>query len=323
MFHASNACSSIDTLRPTRKIYLCFLAATGVSPNREMTMGITSHPRLRTRLPPGEFRFIQVGAGPIGVGGLGCVYRIRVTDSNARGIAVGSDGAMKRLNRKWNQHPEMRERFEREILTLQRMDHPNIVTCTGENLPGGERFYVMPLFANSVRAHIAANGFRGDWRAIARCGATLADALHYALGLGFIHRDFKPDNILFNDGGPLVIADWGLGYFVHRDSQVLQSLTRGGMGTEYYCSIEQWGTGKCDCRGDIYSLGMTLDEWVTGHQRRITVGSGIDGDSTRENSIGARRFNALLKSMTQTYKSQRPSSMNIVAAELRAAAEMA
>ena len=119
-----------------------------------------------------------------------------------------------------------------------------------------------------------------------------------------------------------MIADWGLGYFVHVNSQVLRHLTRGGMGTEYYCSIEQWGTGKCDCRGDIYSLGMTLDEWVNGVQRSITIGSGIDGVTTNEMTNGARRFNALLRSMTQMFKNQRPASMRTVAAELRSAVVM-
>lgn len=283
-------------------------------------MGITSQPHLRPQLPVGQFRFSQVGAGPLGVGGLGTVYRIRVEASNARGIPIGSEWAMKKLNQKWAQHPEMRERFEREISALRCMSHPSIVTLTGENLPDGERFYVMPLYSNSVRSFIARGGFRGNWRAIAMCGAVLADALQYAHDLGFIHRDLKPDNILFNDHGPLVIADWGLGYFVHRNSLVLQHLTRGGMGTEYYCSLEQWGTGKCDGRGDIYSLGMTIDEWVTGFQRRITIGGGIEGDTTMELTNGARKFNALLRSMTQTLKNERPSSMRIVAAELRGVA---
>ena len=91
---------------------------------------------------------------------------------------------------------------------------------------------------------------------------------------------------------------------MHRDSQVLQQLTVGGMGTEYYCSLEQWGTGKCDGRGDIYSLGMTLDEWVNGQQRKITVGAGLNGPTTADTGGGAQRFNALLRAMTQEFKQE-------------------
>ena len=94
-------------------------------------------------------------------------------------------------------------------------------------------------------------------------------------------------------------------------------LTRGGMGTEYYCSLEQWNTGKCDERGDIYSLGMTLDEFVTGTQRSITVGMGVRQPSVAASSEGARRFNGLLRKMTEPLASSRPPKMGLVAEALR------
>ena len=282
-----------------------------------LIMFATSIPSHQRALPYGQFRFHELAT--IGQGGLGRVHRIRIIASNAPNMPTGSDWAAKSLNQKWAHHPVIRERFEREIAALKRMAHRNIVTYQGENLPGGQRFYVMPLFSTSLRAHIAAAGHQGDWRAIAELGASLADALQYAHALGFIHRDLKPDNILFNDGGPLVIADWGLGYFVHRESQVLQQLTVGGMGTEYYCSLEQWTTGKCDCRGDIYSLGMTIDEWVTGQQRAIIVGDGVSGLTTHQSNVGAQQFNALIQEMTQKYRRNRPASMHRVAAVLRGA----
>lgn len=284
-------------------------------------MAIASRAGFGVTLPPGQFH-LRFEAVPLGQGGLGSVYSVMVTASNEPSMKVGSRWAAKKLNDSWRNHPVMTARFEREILALRSMAHPNIVTCHGENLPGGERFYVMPLFSNSVRKYIAAGGLRGNWRKIAKLGAVLADALQYAHHLGFIHRDLKPDNILFNPGGPLVIADWGLGYFVHRESLVLQQLTRGGMGTEYYCSIEQWGSGKCDCRGDIYSLGMTLDEWVTGRQRVIEIGMGVDGPATLDPSEGAVWFNGILRSMTQLRKTNRPDSMGAVASALRRVARM-
>lgn len=277
----------------------------------------TSTPNL-TPLAVGQFRFNVVGE--LGKGGLGRVDRVRVISSNAPEKPVGTEWARKRLGEQWLAHPAARERFEREIVTLKSMEHLNIITYEGENLPGGERFYIMPVFARNVRRHIASGSQRGDWRSIAAYGAILADALHYAHSCGFIHRDFKPDNILFNANGPLVIADWGIGYFVHRDSLVLQQLTVGGMGTEYYCSVEQWATGKCDCRGDIYSLAMTLDEWVTGSQRFISVGDGIASDSTNDRSPGASDFNRILRAMASRAKTNRPPTMAEVADGLRAAA---
>lgn len=268
-------------------------------------------------LPPGRFFFEELGE--IGAGGLGRVDKIRITASNATGKDVGTCWARKRLNANWAANPIMIKRLDREIAALKMMSHPNIVTCEGENLPGGERFYVMQLFSTSVRKHIAGGGFRNDWRAVAAQGVILADAMSYAHSKGATHRDLKPDNLLFNPGGPITITDWGIGYFIHRESKVLVQLTRGGMGTEYYCSLEQWASGKCDHRGDIYSLGMTLDEWVRGSQRAIRVGQGIGGPSVAESGEGTRRFNLLLQQMTQVLANSRTSNMNAVSVGLRAA----
>lgn len=273
-------------------------------------------------LPVGRFYFEMLGE--LGVGGLGRVDKIRITQSNAAQKPVGSEWARKRLNEHWAENPKIHQRFEREIVALKTMKHGSIVSYEGENLPGAERFYVMPLFTFGVRKHIATGGWRGDWRSVAGAGATLADALHYAHthSTGFVHRDLKPDNLLFNPGGPLTITDWGLGYFIHKESKVLAQLTNGGMGTEYYCSLEQWSTGKCDHRGDIYSLGMTLDEWVNGGQRTIVVGQGVTGGSVPATGVGAARFNKVIAWMTQLFPDERPANMAIVAQSLRAAAAM-
>lgn len=268
-------------------------------------------------LPFGRFTFEYLEK--LGEGGLGRVDKIRVTASNAPGKTVGSEWACKRLNATWAAHPEMRDRFEREIVALKRMTHRSIVKVEAENLPGGERFYVMPLYASTLRKYIGSGHGRGDWRFVAQLGIQCAQALEHAHGEGLVHRDMKPDNVLFNHGEALVVADWGLGYFVHKFSKVLMPLTRGGMGTEYYCSLEQWSTGKCDHRGDIYSLGMTLDELLTGAQRQIVAGFGLNGPSSTEGTLGAQYFNAVLERMTSLLADQRQASMGEVILGLRTA----
>ncbi len=131
----------------------------------------------------------------------------------------------------------------------------------------------MPLYPRSLR-HLLMKTQQGfGWSNVAGFGIAIARAMEYAHSNGFKHRDLKPENILLDDGNNPVIADWGLGYFIHKESKVLQ-LTKAGMGTEYYCCREQWLTGKCDNTGDIYFLGLVLAELATGTRRDIMVGMG-------------------------------------------------
>jgi serine/threonine protein kinase len=259
----------------------------------------------------------------IGRGGLGRVNRVQIVNTAHPALPLGSIWAIKSLNDRWRAVPEARERFEREIRTLSKMSHPNIVGLMGASLPGFERFYLMPLYRESVRKLIQRGGNRNDWRQVATYGAILADALWYAHQMGCIHRDIKPDNLLFNPGAPLVIADWGIGYFIHQQSVVLHQLTRGGMGTEYYCSAEQWSTGKCDGRGDIYSLGMTLDEWLNGKQRPLArIGQGLTRLTRPNATPSASILGDFLVKMTAPNRDDRPTTMARVAQELRRIASL-
>lgn len=252
---------------------------------------------------------------PKGQGGLGIVDEVVVVETNY-GHPVGAHFARKRLNDKWRNQPDAKTRFEREIEILSGMSHAKIVSFQGQNIPGQERFYLMPLYERSVRNYLIATPGGVHWRNAARFCSELADALQYAHMLGHIHRDLKPENILLDAGNNAVISDWGLGQFVHRDSKVLD-LTRGGMGTEYYVSLEQWTTGRCECTGDIYSLGIVLAELVRGVNRiSIVPGMGISTDVVAGNADGSRAFNEYIRSMTAMFPVNRPQTMTEVAIAL-------
>lgn len=267
-------------------------------------------------LPPGQFRFKVVRE--LGKGGLGTVDEVEVIASNCE-YPIGTRLARKRLHATWAQNPAMAERFEREISALRTMSHPCVLSLKGENLHGStERYYFMPVYPRSAREYLNARGGT-PWVNVADFGASIADALAYAHGCGHIHRDLKPENLLLTDKNTPIIADWGLGYFVHQYSVVLVRLTVAGMGTEYYCSAEQWKSGKCQESGDVYSLGMTLAELAAGSREALSFpGEGIRRQIVA-GSRGADQFALVLRRMTAMAPSARLQSMAMVAAELRAA----
>lgn len=270
-------------------------------------------------LKPGQFRFTSVRN--VGVGGLGIVDEIEITEEHQSTKTIGQRLARKRLNAQWKEHPTARERFEREIDTIRRLRHPSIVSFEGENVGGAsERFYVMPLYPTTLRHSLNTQPKGFSLSATAAFGARLAGALAHAHADGFIHRDLKPENVLLDGLNNPVICDWGLGYFIHKHSKVFD-LTVGGMGTEYYCSEEQWETGKCNEAGDVYSLGIMLAELYRGALRpRISQGAGLadSADIVRVKGPGADAFNDLLRRMTTKRASDRMQSMAEVRSTLLA-----
>src|SRR5581483_4012922 len=99
-----------------------------------------------------------------------------------------------------------------------------------------------------------------QFAAIARWGLQVAEALAYAHGQGVLHRDIKPSNLLLDRQGTVWVTDFGLAR-----AEGLPDLTRTGdlVGTLRYMAPEQLD-GRADARSDLYSLGLTLYELVTG-----------------------------------------------------------
>jgi serine/threonine protein kinase/tetratricopeptide (TPR) repeat protein len=156
-------------------------------------------------------------------------------------------------------------RFVREIRTLARLQHPNILPLHDSGHVEALLYYVMPYVSgDNLRNRIDRERILPIETACA-IGRDVADALAYAHAQGVVHRDIKPENILLSGNHPL-LADFGIARII--DVAGVRQLTKTGMGspgTPAYMSPEQLlGDRQIDGRSDIYSLGCVLYEMLTG-----------------------------------------------------------
>ncbi len=204
----------------------------------------------------GEFRLIR----RIGEGGMGVVYQAIQESLNRR-------VALKVIRSERMGSFEAESRFKREVEAVSNLRHPNIVTVYGSGEEQGVRYFAMELVrgkgldeiyfqAASEKENISRPELLGWIRDV-------ADALHCAHQAGIIHRDVKPSNIRITSQGQPMLMDFGVAR--HRDLSTL-TLTGDFRGTPHYASPEQVEAKRrsIDARTDIYSLGVTLYEGVTG-----------------------------------------------------------
>src|SRR5437870_4048209 len=157
------------------------------------------------------------------------------------------------------------ERFEREIRLAAALQHPHIVPLLTAGSQGDLLYYVMPHIAGeSLRARIAHERELpvGDTVRILR---DVCDALAYAHGHGIVHRDVKPDNVLFS-GKHALVADFGVAKAV-AESTGKTALTSLGvaLGTPAYMAPEQaTADPTTDHRADIYAVGAVAYEMLAG-----------------------------------------------------------
>jgi eukaryotic-like serine/threonine-protein kinase len=198
----------------------------------------------------------------LGYGGMATVYKVADTQQNdeIRALKVLSRDEIRR-------NETIVLRFDNEILVCKKLSHPNIVKIyDGGVTAHGVYFISMELLdGGSLSSRIKDYENPLQFPDSLRILRDVAAALQYAHEQKVIHRDLKPDNILFNQAGDLKIVDFGLA----RDMELGHSLTMSGetVGTPFYMSPEQLSrTEKLDGRTDIYALGIIAFEMVAGHR---------------------------------------------------------
>lgn len=189
----------------------------------------------------------------IGRGGMAEVYR-------GRDRVLERPVAVKMLNLATSD-ASARTRFEREALTLAKLSHPGLVTVLDAGTIEDRPFLVMQLVDGAPLSHWVHEGGL-DPGYVAAVGAQVADALRYVHGEGIVHRDVTPGNILLARNGRVLLADFGIA----RLAADTASLTGHGavIGTPAYLSPEQVRGTAVGPATDVYALGLTLLEALTG-----------------------------------------------------------
>jgi serine/threonine protein kinase len=166
-------------------------------------------------------------------------------------------------------HPELAhtlgpERFQREIETVARLQHPHILTVHDSGATAGQLWFTMPFVeGESLRDRLRREQQLPVDEAL-RIATDAARALQYAHDHGVIHRDIKPENLLLTKDGSTLVADFGIARTLSADDDRLTE-TGLSVGTPTYMSPEQSaGDRHLDARTDVYSLGTVLYEMLAG-----------------------------------------------------------
>ncbi|MFB8007039.1 serine/threonine-protein kinase [Nocardia sp. NPDC056000] len=189
---------------------------------------------------------------PLGAGGMGEVYLARDRD-------LPRFVALKIL--KGNGDAELARRFLREAEAMARLDHPNIVTVHARGETAGRLWIAMTFVEGGDLAGVLARGPIPLPTAV-RILAEVADALDYAHGRGIVHRDIKPANILLTETRVL-ITDFGIAKTLDESMQ-LTSVSQVPASFQYVAPERLLLDATVDGRADVYSLGCTFFQMVTG-----------------------------------------------------------
>ena len=228
----------------------CGLDLTATTPIHALATGSVAELDLVREALAAEYEILE----ELGRGGMALVFR-------AKDKHLEREVAVKVLPFSLAFDAEFVERFQREARTAAQLEHPSIIPIYRVGRAGRVIYFVMKFLRGGSLSTVLAERRTLSPPEIRRLLLEAGSALGYAAQRGIVHRDIKPDNIMFDEFGQCLLTDFGIAKAASG-----QRLTGTGMsiGTPHYMSPEQARAQAIDGRSDIYSLGVVAYQCLAG-----------------------------------------------------------
>ena len=200
----------------------------------------------------------------IGAGGMADVYM-------AKDNKLGRFVAIKVLKEEFSSDENFLRKFDIEAQAVAGLLHPNIINVYDVGIEGDVHYIVMELADGITLKEYIRNEKRLTAEDTVNFSIQIAEAIGCAHEHKLIHRDIKPQNILVSSYGAIKVTDFGIAKAANSNT-----MTSTAIGSVHYLSPEQARGGFSDSRSDIYALGITMYEMVTGrvpfdHENGVTI----------------------------------------------------